>query len=89
MKTMSSHFDSGEAMIETVDGFREIEYLEVDFKIIQRAYPSQIGRLLAYEDDQQLITNVEERTVSFGNGETLRIVITGSDDANPSAMETS
>lgn len=73
-------FDPGEASVETERGSAEIEYLDVELKVIQRAYPSQVGRLLAYEAPTGRIANVEQREISLGDGESIRVTISGGND---------
>jgi hypothetical protein len=47
-KLFTLEFELQEATIDTIAGPLEIEYLEVEIRVIQRTYPAQIGRLLSY-----------------------------------------
>jgi hypothetical protein len=62
---------------ETERGPGEIKYLDVELKVIQRAYPSQVGRLLAYETPTGRIVNVEQREILLREGKTIRVTISG------------
>ncbi|MBK9093787.1 MAG: hypothetical protein IPM84_13650 [Anaerolineae bacterium] len=61
--------------METISGSLEIEYLEAELRVIQRAYPSQTGRLLSYINDRETVVNVEERIISFDDKDPMRVII--------------
>jgi hypothetical protein len=73
-------FEPNEAVIETEKGPVEIEYLDVEFHIIQRAYPSNIGRLLAYETELGSIANIEELDIPLDENRSIRLTISGKTD---------
>ncbi len=85
--TRAWRFEPEEATVETQLGPAEVEYLDVEFHVIQRAYPSQIGRLLAYEDQGKRIANVEERLFTLEGGRSIRLVVSGEGLSQP-AMPT-
>lgn len=73
-KLFSCKFEPMEVTIDTVLGPLEIEYLEVDLHLIRRVYPSQIGRLLAYDNDEGSILKVAEHHIVTGNEESIKLV---------------
>lgn len=75
VKTMTWTFAPGEALISTDRGLVEIEYLDVEFSVVQRTYPSQVGRLLSYEGPDGRIANVEQRELMLSDGQLLRATI--------------
>ncbi len=81
--TRAWRFEPQEATIETEKGSTEIEYIEVDFRVIQRAYPSNIGRLLSYDTEHGPIVNVEERDIFMDDDKSIRITISGKADDVP------
>jgi|GEM_PF-1300326 len=80
--TRAWRFESNEAMIETEKGPVEIEYLDVEIRGIRRVYPSNIGRLLAYETELGPIANIEERDISLDENKSVRFTISSKPD-NP------
>ncbi len=83
-KTRAWRFEPNEATIETEHGPAEVEYLDVEFRVIQRVYPSQVGRLLAYEDQEKRIANIDERHLSLGR-RSIRLLISGEGRSQPAA----
>jgi hypothetical protein len=76
-KTRAWRFDENEATIETPLGPADVEDLDVEFHVIQRAYPSTVGRFLSYESPDDRIAHVEERCVRLSDGTVIRLVISG------------
>lgn len=76
-KTLTSKFEPNEVTIDTILGPLEIEFLEVELKVFQRVYPSQIGRLLSYSNSDRTVLNVEERILSWDNKNPIRVLISG------------
>lgn len=75
-KILSWKFEPQEAAIATVIGPLEIEQLDVEFQIIQRTYPTQLGQLLSYNNNQGFAQNVEVRDITFDDQERIQIIIT-------------
>lgn len=73
-------FERNEVTIESKNGPREIESLSIEFRVIQRAYPSNIGRLLSYGTDLGSIVNVDERDIYLGDDRSMRVTISGKAD---------
>lgn len=78
--TRAWRFEPNEATIDTEKGPTEIEYIDVEFRVIQRAYPSNIGRLLSYDTDLRSIMNVEERDLSLSDNNSIRVIISSKID---------
>lgn len=74
-KVLSWCFDPGEATVRTVCGEAEIESMSVEFVLIQRAYPLNIGRLLSYEGPERAIAAVDCRPLLLAGGRTIQVVI--------------
>lgn len=70
-------FDPNEASVLTNQGFIEIEYLDVEILFLHKAYPANLGKLLAYKNDNTTILNVEKRKIDTEDGKTINIVISG------------
>ncbi len=81
--TRAWRFEPQESTIDSEKGPTEVEYIEVDFRVIQRAYPSNVGRLLSYDTESGSIANVEERDVFIGDDKSIRITISGRADNVP------
>ena len=79
-------FEPNEATVETTTGPVEIEYLDVELRVKQTAYPSEVGRLLSYSDDASAIVHVEEREFGLGNGDSIKIVISGKPGTEDEAL---
>ncbi len=75
-------FKPNESTIETELGPMEIEYLDVELHVIQRAYPSNVGRLLSYKNDGELIAYVDERQLQIGKDAVMKVIISGNVDSN-------
>jgi hypothetical protein len=82
VKTMGWTFDPGEALVLTDRGPVEIVYVDVEFSVAQRAYPSQVGRLLSYDNPERRIATVEQRDLTLGNGRVGRAIISGREPEN-------
>ena len=75
-KNLNICFDTNEATVETDLGHAEVESLDVELLVWRRAYPSQIGRLLSYEDsNEKQITLIEDRDIPLSDGKSIRVII--------------
>lgn len=82
-KLYAWNFEPNEATIETERGPMEIEYLDVELNIIIRVYPTNVGQLLSYDNDQGSILNIEKRKIEGGKGfPTIEAIISGNRDSN-------
>lgn len=76
-KTIGWTFKPNEASVLTNQGFVEIEYLDVEIHLLYKAYPANLGKLLAYRNGETTILNVDERNIDTEDGRTINIVISG------------
>ncbi len=80
IKLFSSHFEPHEATIDTILGSLEIEYLEAELPVIQQVYPSQIGRLLSYANNEGSILKIEEHIISLENKDPITVIVSSKND---------
>lgn len=71
-KTFAWEFAPGEASVSTEHGPAEVGTLEVEFSMVPRSCPLNVGRLLSYESENGTIAKVEQRELAMGDGRVLR-----------------
>src|SRR5437899_12111424 len=55
----------------------EVARLGAELLVFYRAYPSNIGRLLSYESELGRVLCVEERDLSLGETDSVKVIISG------------
>ena len=76
-KTLTREFAPNEVSVETIGGMAEVARLGAELRVFYRAYPSNIGRLLSYESELGRVLYVEERDLSLGETDSVKVIISG------------